>query len=159
MIAPINNGNSENDETPGGKGEVADPHLRRDGRLILHAIERGWLDGQRFPTRLRGKELDAEIKAGNDTGINRAMQTAHKLMKSRVHRANGIGATIVVHMEAQNQKDEHHAEGETVIHQHDPADLQRRLLALCDAVHDRRRIEGGNGTTGETGGSNGNGHH
>lgn len=90
----------------------------RSARLTRRAIDRGWIGAKRWPTTATMKEVvEDATEIGGLTGVHKATITAHKLMDSQDNRSKSHGARLLVLMESQNQKDEHHEDGETIRHE------------------------------------------
>ena len=78
----------------------------RDARLTRMAVKQGWL-GDRFPTREGRNEMAERIKESGDIdAIDMATLTSFSLMDNADPRNKRIGASLVIAMESQNQRDQ-----------------------------------------------------
>lgn len=88
-----------------------DPHhQRRDGRMILRAINKGWIGNGRWPTGLTEQTVREAIKqrGGGATLKESAVLATFKLLNQSEARSKSIGARIATVMERQNQIDDQH---------------------------------------------------
>ena len=121
----------------GGQGEgiCGDPHhVRADQRMLQVAIKRGWIGGHRWPTDATLSEL-SEIPFDDMSLRERAAYAVGRDVGHIDARVRQIAAKNVIAMEKQNQADDHHADGETVRHEHTVTDERgSRLTALAERL-------------------------
>lgn len=161
------NGNAQPESDGGAEGgNRAESGLTKlhDARLESLAVRRGWIKG-RWPTGVPKGELIEQIKGKGDVTLaERTALAAFELLEGS-ERAKGIGGRIVVAMEKQNQKDDHHADGKTVHHEHRLTvdDERSRLAALAERIEadgmviDAEPAKSGNGRPATEPSQNGNG--
>lgn len=75
----------------------------REGRLMSRAIREGWLSPECWPTHLSKSELAEAVKqSGQLSLIAKATLATHSLVENDDPRVKGIGAKLVLQMQAQN---------------------------------------------------------
>lgn len=87
--------------------------------MLLEAIKKEWITEKRWPIELTVAEIEQAIKdKGRAPTVKEiAVLESVRLAKAKDYRHKGIGLKLIVAMGAQNQKDEHHVDGETVNHE------------------------------------------
>lgn len=157
---------------------ILDPHHSREhGKMILRAIDKGWIGNGRWPTGLTEEQVNQAIKerGGEATLKERAVLATFSLLKG-VQRNKGIGARIATTMERQNQvDDEHDIDNPNVppsqspqhigtqinlqINNDKPVEQQRaEILGIIDTLRERSRTgsdQDAPGGTGNNPGTNG----
>lgn len=121
------------------KGERAESGLMKtkDHKLTQRAIANGWIPSQRWPTREPVIDIERRVESqGIDhaTIVDRvALQTA-KDIESPDHKTRRAAGRTALAMEAQNQTDDHHAQGQLVNHVVETIEQRNARLAALDAA-------------------------
>jgi hypothetical protein len=134
MIAPAN----PNPEPEGGLGGVVDPaNGIRDVRLLERAVRKGWNIPEQLFDVLPGEMAIIALDRGNS------------------HRERISATKAIVSMHGQNQKDQHHEEGERHLHLHAHAAVEAAKETVSqESIVARLREEAEHHDTN----GNGNGH-